>query len=66
MGGRIKMYYCHTHGLGYDREHTSITCNRKAPGHVDSATVIDMQGGTQKIAKYRAPRRGTTPRGANS
>ena len=34
--------YCWTHGTC---AHSSLTCNTKAPGHIDTATFTNMQGG---------------------
>jgi hypothetical protein len=43
------MYYCHTHGLGTNRSHTSITCNKKGEHHKDEATATNMMGGNRMI-----------------
>jgi len=43
------IHYCWTHGLSSDKNHTSQTCNRKATGHQDSATLDNMMGGNPKI-----------------
>ena len=48
-----KMYYCWTHGLGQHRNHTSLTCHRKAEGHKDDATAFKMKGGNNTIAAGR-------------
>ena len=48
------MYYCWTHGLGKNRNHTSATCNNKAEGHKDEATADNMLGGNNKIMSARA------------
>lgn len=53
----VKMYYCWTHGLGTNASHTSATCERKAEGHKDNATVINMQGGNNTIMTGRPRRR---------
>jgi len=47
--GNVRMYYCWTHGLGMNPSHTSATCNNKAEGHVDNATVDNMQNGCNLI-----------------
>ena len=52
----VKMYYCWTHGLGFNPTHTSATCKYKKDGHCDTATVKDRQGGNNKIWDA-APRR---------
>jgi hypothetical protein len=44
-----KMYYCWTHGLGLNANHDSTTCQRKADGHIDAATILDMKGGNDRI-----------------
>ena len=53
----IKMYYCWTHGLGTNPNHTSPTCQHKAEGHKDDATVSNMQGGSNTIMTRRGRRR---------
>jgi len=53
-GGR--MYYCWTHGLSSNQNHTSATCERKAAGHKDNATAFNMQGGNNKISSGRPAR----------
>jgi len=53
----VKMYYCWTHGLGTNSNHTSATCQRKADGHQDDATVTNMQGGNNTIMSGRARHR---------
>jgi hypothetical protein len=44
-----RMYYCWSHGLGTNPRHTSALCQRKADGHKDDSTVINMQGGNNTI-----------------
>ena len=51
----VKMYYCWTHGLGKNRNHTSPTCKNKAEGHKDEATADNMMGGNNKIMSGRRP-----------
>ena len=53
-GGR--MYYCWTHGLSTNRNHTSATCLNKAEGHKDDATAFRMRGGNNTISAGRARR----------
>jgi hypothetical protein len=58
----IAWYYCHTHGLGRNKDHTSISCLNKGPEHNDAATLDNMLGGNNKILIYtrgaqRGPRR---------
>ena len=48
-----KLYYCWTHGLGHNKEHTSATCTNKAEGHVDDAHEWDMKGGNNSIRRRR-------------
>ena len=48
-----KMYYCWTHGLSPMRNHTSLTCLRKAKGHKDDATAFKMKGGNNTISSSR-------------
>jgi hypothetical protein len=53
--------YCWTHGSSANATHTSLTCKNKAPGHIDSATWRNQQGGNPN--QY-APRRATPGTGA--
>jgi hypothetical protein len=48
-----KMFYCWTHGLSPQRNHTSITCLNKAEGHRDDATAFRMRGGNNTISSGR-------------
>jgi hypothetical protein len=41
--------YCWTHGCIKNKKHTSSTCNNKAEGHIDEATLKNKQGGSTKI-----------------
>ena len=50
------MYYCWTHGLSTNRNHTSATCLNKAEGHKDDATAFKMKGGNNTISAGRARR----------
>jgi len=44
--------YCWTHGLKFGRAaHRGTGCNNKAPGHIDTATVFNMQGGNNYIQR---------------
>jgi len=45
----IHMYYCWTHGLGFNHNHTSATCSNPADGHNTSATVKNMHGSNSTI-----------------
>jgi len=45
----ISMYYCWTHGLGFNRTHTSATCSNLANGHCLNATVKNMPGSNNTI-----------------
>jgi hypothetical protein len=51
--GETKMFYCWSHGLGWNPEHTSAKCSRKTDGHKDTATVNKMQGGCNTIMSMR-------------
>lgn len=55
-----KLYYCWTHGLTPHRNHTSLTCHRKAAGHKDDATAFRMQGGNNTSISTGRPRQLTT------
>ena len=65
----LDMAYCWTHGLSTNLDHTSATCNKKATGHVNTATADNMQGGNNTIrrkngerAVYRRPERANAAR----
>ena len=57
--GTVQMAYCWTHGLSTNTSHTSATCQRKADGHRDDATVTNMLGGNDRIRQGR-PRHAAT------
>jgi hypothetical protein len=48
-----EMFYCWSHGLGSNPNHTSATCKKPAPGHRIDSTVTDMYGGCNKIHRRR-------------
>ena len=52
-GAGKKMYYCWSHGLSLNPEHTSATCKNPKEGHETTATIFDMRGGSAKIARAR-------------
>jgi hypothetical protein len=65
-----EMFYCWTHGMGYNKEHTSATCTAPQAGHVRNATCYNKQGGNCTIrrkngekAVYKRPAR---PAGTNN
>ena len=45
----IKMYYCWSHGLGFNSNHTSCTCKTKKDGHCDDATILSRKGNSNMI-----------------
>jgi hypothetical protein len=47
------MYYCWSHGLGTNKNHTGPTCNRKKEGHKDEATADNMMNGNNTIMDRR-------------
>ncbi|MEM7003905.1 MAG: hypothetical protein AAF529_24175, partial [Pseudomonadota bacterium] len=49
-------YYCWTHGLATNPNHTSATCTNPAPGHCTTATLDNMQGGNAKIRRKQGER----------
>jgi len=64
--GGTHMFYCWTHGMGKNHAHTSSTCQRKAPGHQDTATYDNMLGGNDKLQRTRPARNpNSTPRNPN-
>jgi hypothetical protein len=54
--GPRPMYYCHSHGLSTNPDHTSETCRTRAPGHITTATVDNMRGGCNLIQRRRNER----------
>jgi hypothetical protein len=44
-----EIYYCWSHGLGFNLGHTSCTCHNKKNGHKDDATIRNCQGGKNSI-----------------
>ena len=60
-----KMHYCWTHGYGFNASHTSASCTNKAAGHIDTATVDNMQGGNNKIRRRRGEQAVYRPPNAN-
>ena len=50
------MYYCWSHGLGTNKDHTSKTCTKKAQGHKEDATVDNMMGGNNTIRRLSGER----------
>ncbi|GAX13378.1 hypothetical protein FisN_8Lu415 [Fistulifera solaris] len=56
--GGFCMYYCWTHGLGMNAEHTSKTCNHPAHGHVHTATLksanLSVSEARSRVAGYYA------------
>jgi hypothetical protein len=61
VDGGTMMYYCWTHGLGRNANHTSPTCSNKAHGHQDTATVNHRMGGSNIIMGGGRPPRRTPP-----
>ena len=54
------VYYCWTHGIGFNATHTSATCKAPKPGHSTTATLRNMQGGANTVMQ-RARRLPRTP-----
>lgn len=50
-------YYCWSHGLSRNPNHTSPQCTRKKQGHKDEATLWNKLGGSQRINLCRAEHR---------
>jgi hypothetical protein len=46
-------FYCWSHGLGPNSEHTSKSCKFPSPGHKEYATVDNMLGGCNTIHRKR-------------
>lgn len=47
------LFYCWTHGLGRNPNHTSSTCKNPAANHNKKATADNMMGGNNKITRKR-------------
>jgi hypothetical protein len=45
----IPLFYCWSHGLSKNLEHTSRTCNYQSDGHRPDATIDNRPGGINKI-----------------
>ena len=54
--GNCTMYYCFSHGLGKNPEHTSATCSNPREGHKREATADNMMGGINTIRRRRGER----------
>jgi len=56
-----QVFYCWTHGLGFNKNHTSATCSNPAEGHCQTATLRNMRGGNNNIMSgRRRPKPDTT------
>jgi len=55
-GSLTGLFYCWSHGLGNNPDHTSRTCTHKATGHQEDATVENMLGGNNTIRRKRNER----------
>jgi hypothetical protein len=45
----VEMFYCWSHGLGFNPKHTSHTCHTEKDGHKDDATIHNHKGGSPTI-----------------
>jgi hypothetical protein len=61
LPNEVMMYYCWLHGLGKDKQHTSSTCTFKKDGHINMATVDNMQGGCILIGPCLQPHHDVPP-----
>jgi hypothetical protein len=48
--------YCWTHGHRCSKDHMSVTCGNKAPGHKEEATSLNTMGGSEKDKGWDKPR----------
>ena len=56
-----EIFYCHSHGIGINPKHTSMTCTNKGPNHEDKATFQNRMGGVcYVIGSNRNNKRNTT------
>lgn len=51
--GPTQWYYCWSHGLGRNKDHTSKTCKNRKEGHKEEATIDNMMGGCNTIVRPR-------------
>jgi hypothetical protein len=49
-------FYCWSHGLSTNRDHTSGTCTSPVEGHNANASLTDMMGGNAAIKRRRGER----------
>jgi hypothetical protein len=49
ISNAVTLFYCWTHGLSKNPAHTSRTCESKATGHCNTATLENRKGGINKI-----------------
>jgi hypothetical protein len=54
----LNNYYCWTHGVC---QHQGAQCTEKAPGHIDTATLANSQGGLRQV--WRRERDRNRPEG---
>ena len=55
-----EIFYCHSHGIGTNPKHTSMTCTNKGPNHEDKATFQNRMGGVcYVIGSNRTNKRNT-------
>jgi hypothetical protein len=47
------IFYCWTHGVGFNKDHTSTTCNAPQSGHRSEATIVNMMGGNNFVRRQR-------------
>ena len=58
-----ELFYCWSHGLGINPEHTSKTCTNTLPNHVHASTLMHRKGGSTLIACGRTGYLGKKPSG---
>lgn len=51
--GVVEVFYCWSHGLGFNKGHTSKSCNFPLPGHKHDANILDMMGGKAEIMQRK-------------
>jgi hypothetical protein len=66
VDGTDHFYYCWSHGLGTNPTHTSLGCRFKKPGHVDTATGMNRQGGNSGFMEARTGGTNRRPRPAST
>ena len=66
IGTFLGLYWCHSHGLGRNPNHTSRSCTRQKEGHQVDATIYNMMGGCNLIHRIEGERATPANRAPNN